>query len=137
MPKQLSTSPNFPLAKPPRVSYNRSSFCFQGAGAEELMEFRVDAKGKYFTTHVSKQSVPVVARVQDSIIQGAVHLAPDNRLKDELNGSESFIAVTDAQVLDANSQRVVYSTPILILNKSRIDWIFPLETTQSPSEPNA
>jgi Family of unknown function (DUF6812) len=101
------------------------------------MEFRVDAKGKYFTTHVSKQSVAVVARVQDSIIQGAVHLAPDNRLKDELNNNESFIAVTDAQVLDANSRRVVYSMPVLILNKSQIDWIFPRETAPSSSEPDA
>jgi Family of unknown function (DUF6812) len=98
------------------------------------MEFRVDAKGKYFTTHVSKQSVAIVARVQDAIIEGVVHLAPDNRLKDELNGGETFIAVTDAQVLDATSRRVLYSPPILILNKSQIAWISPREIDQPQVE---
>jgi hypothetical protein len=101
------------------------------------MDFRVDAKGKYFTTRVSKHSVAVIARVQDSIIQGAAHLAPDNRLKDELNSGEAFIAVTDAQVWDANRSRLLYSAEVIILNKNQIAWIFPGEAERPDAEPAA
>lgn len=101
------------------------------------MDFRVDAKGKYFTTHVSKQSVAVVARVQDSIVHGTVHLSPDNRLKDELNGSETFLAVTNAEVWEVNGTHPLYSTEVLMLNKNQIAWIFPRETVQPEPENKA
>ena len=98
------------------------------------MDFRVDAKGKYYTTHVSKQSVDVTARVKDSIIQGTIHLAPDNRLKDELNGSETFLAVTNAQVWAVDGTQPLYSTPVLMINKDQIAWIFPHEQAETEAE---
>jgi hypothetical protein len=104
---------------------------------EELMDFRVDAKGKYYTTRVSKQSVAVVARVQDSIVQGTVHLAPDNRLKDELNGDETFLAVTQAEVWEIDGEHPLYTTEVLIVNKSQIIWIFPREPVQPESGTDA
>jgi hypothetical protein len=95
-------------------------------GWEVLMDFyRVDEKGKYFTTHVNKHAVSVVARVQDSIVQGTMHLTPENRLKDELNNHETFVAITDAEVWALNGARPLYSTPALIVNKNQIAWIFP------------
>ena len=98
------------------------------------MEFRVDAKGKYYTTHVSKQSVDVTARVQDSIVQGTVHLAPDNRLKDELNGSETFLAITNAQVWQVDGKQALYSTEVLMINKNQIAWIFPRDKVETEPE---
>ena len=98
------------------------------------MNLRVDAKGKYFTPHVSKQSIAVIARVRDSIVHGTLHLAPDNRLKDELNSNESFLAVTDAQVWEVNGARPLYSIEVLMLNKAQIAWIFPRENVQPESE---
>jgi hypothetical protein len=98
------------------------------------MDFRVDAKGKYYTTHVSKQSVEVTARVQDSIIQGTLHLAPDNRLKDELNSGEIFLAITNAQVWQVNGAEPLYSTQVLMINKDQIAWIFPREKTETEPE---
>jgi hypothetical protein len=100
------------------------------------MDFRVDAKGKYYTRHVSKQSVAVTARVGDSMVQGTVHLAPDNRLKDELNGGETFIAFTNAQVWEVNGAQPLYSTEVLMINKGQIAWIFPREKTE-PEPDNA
>ena len=66
------------------------------------MDYRVDEKGKVFTTRVTKASVTVTARVGDSIVQGTIHISPENRLKDELNHVENFIAITDAQVWTLN-----------------------------------
>ncbi len=98
------------------------------------MEFRVDAKGKYFTTHVSKQCVAIVARVRDSIVHGTLHLAPDNRLKDELNGDETFLAITNAEVFALDGERPLYSTEVLVINKDRIAWVFPREDNESRPE---
>ena len=91
------------------------------------MDYRVDEKGKVFTTRVTKASVAVTARVGDSIIQGMVHLSPDNRLKDEMNHGENFIAITDAQVWTVGGTNPIYSAEVLIVNKPHIDWIFPRE----------
>ena len=101
------------------------------------MDFRVDAKGKYYTTHVSKQSVDVTVRVQDSIIQGTLHLAPDNRLKDELNTSETFLAITNAQIWEVNGAQPLYATQVLMINKDQIAWIFPREKTGIEPENDA
>lgn len=48
------------------------------------MDFRVDQKDKYYTTRVSKETVAVTARLQNTIVHGTLYLAPDNRLKDEM-----------------------------------------------------
>ena len=98
------------------------------------MDFRVDAKGKHFTTYVNKQSVDVTVRVRDSTVQGTVHLAPDNRLKDELNNGETFLAVTNAQVWEDSGAQPLYSMQVLMINKDQIAWIFPREKTETEPE---
>ncbi len=50
------------------------------------MESRVDQKGKYYTDHVTKRGLAVLVYAQGTIVSGMVHLMPDVRLKDELNG---------------------------------------------------
>ena len=99
------------------------------------MTYRVDDKGKVFTTRVTKQSIAITARVDDSIIQGIIHISPENRLKDELNLGENFMAVTDAQVWTLNGTTPLYSTPVLLINKTRINWIFPREDKSVSQEP--
>ncbi len=101
------------------------------------MDFRVDQKGKYYTTRVSKETVAVTARLQDTIVQGTLHLAPDNRLKDEMNSAETFVAVTHAQVFALTGERPLYTTEILIVNKNQIVWIFPRETPSPEPAPAA
>ncbi len=91
------------------------------------MDYRVDEKGKVYTQHVSKLPVPVIVRVEDALIHGTVHLTPGNRLKDELNGDEAFIAITQVKVSAGASQRPLFETEVLILNKQRITWIYPSE----------
>lgn len=101
------------------------------------MDFRVDQKGKYYTTRVSKETVAVTARLQDTIVQGTMYLTPDNRLKDEMNSAETFIAVTQAQVFALTGERPLYTTELLIVNKSQIVWIFPRDGSPPEPEPAA
>ena len=98
------------------------------------MEYRVNEKGKVFTTHVTKRRLLITACVRDWIIQGVVHLTGDNRLKDELNDTETFVAVTDAQVSHAQSEQPAYKTAVVIVQKSEIAWIFPHEPALAPPD---
>ncbi len=92
------------------------------------MDYRIDEKGKIYSKHVTKRSVAVVLRVEETIISGTVHLTLDNRLKDELNSGETFIAITSAKLADANSGRTLHESEVVLINKNRITWIYPSET---------
>jgi hypothetical protein len=94
------------------------------------MDSRIDHKGKYFTEHISKLRVSVVARAGDEFVHGVACLTPDNRLKDELNGSELYLAILDAEVRDGTDQRVLYRAPVVLLNKQQVLWVAPLEDAQ-------
>jgi hypothetical protein len=98
------------------------------------MDYRVDEKGKVFTDRVSKLEILVTVRVDDAIIQGTLHVSSDNRLKDELNNNERFIALTQAQVWTLNGTNPIYSTEVLLINKTRINWIFPREESSMNQE---
>ncbi len=98
------------------------------------MDYRIDPKGKVFTTHVTKRSLSVVIGLGNSVIHGNVYLMADNRLKDELNEGEKFIAVTDAKVYHAGSEVPLYESSALIINKQQIDWIFPKESSTQAEE---
>ncbi len=96
------------------------------------MTIRIDAKGKTYTDIVRKDEVPALIQTVSNLIHGHIYMRPGLRLKDELNGlAEQFIAVTDAEVYNANGQVLVHSA-FLTLNKSQIVWIRPDE--EPPSE---
>jgi hypothetical protein len=89
------------------------------------MSVRVDAKGKTYTDIVRKDEVPALIQTVANLIHGKIYLRPNLRLKDELNGaSEQFIAVTDAEVYNANGQVLVRSE-FLTVSKAHIVWVRP------------
>jgi hypothetical protein len=98
------------------------------------VDYRVDDKGKFFTAHVTKLRLPVTACIGNWVVEGTVHLKSDNRLKDELNDGEIFIAVTQARVREIGSDKPVYEPEVLIIHKSQIVWIFPRESAAPPTE---
>jgi hypothetical protein len=84
-------------------------------------------KGKIFTQVVSKQPVTVTIQLDKNIIQGKVHVRPDHRLKDEVDGQgEGFLAVTEAVVMD-NQKTELYRTNFMLVNVDQIVWIIPNE----------
>jgi hypothetical protein len=99
------------------------------------MTVRVDAKGKTYTDIVRKDEIPALIQTTSNLIHGHVYLRPGLRLKDELNGTaEQFIAVTDAEVYNANGQVLVRSE-FLTLNKTHIIWIRPDEEPARSTSP--
>jgi hypothetical protein len=59
-------------------------------------------------------------------IRGRVHIRPDDRLKDEINQNEAFLAVTEAVVQDQKGN-TLYKADFLAVNRSQIIWLVPTE----------
>jgi len=99
------------------------------------MDYRVDEKGKYYTSRLNKKKVQVViaTAAHNHIVRGTMYVMPENRCKDDLNNNEHFIAVTDAEILDPSGKTLLYHNDLLILNKDQIVWLLPQEKEQPAS----
>ena len=88
------------------------------------MSFDYDDKGKIFTDVISK--VPVYATIQTTkhILRGHIHVRRDQRIIDELDVQENFIAITDVSVLGADGQ-TLFQAPFLAVHRSHIIWVLP------------
>ena len=95
------------------------------------MDYRVDEKGKYYTSRLNKKTVQVVIATAAHIVRGTMHIMPDSRFRDDLNNNEHFIAVTDADIFDPSGSTLLYHNDLLILNKDQIVWLLPQEEKKS------
>jgi len=92
-----------------------------------------DDKGKTFTNVISKMPVAVHIQTISQLIKGLVHVRPDERLKDELNHSELFIAVTDAQIFSLEG-KLIHHCDFLAVNRTQIVWLFQDDERQLEQE---
>ena len=88
------------------------------------MSNEYEERGKFFTEVVSKVAVNATIQTTTHTIRGRIHVRHDQRIIDELDLNENFIAITDVSVLSANGQ-VLFQTPFLAVRRSHIVWIFP------------
>jgi hypothetical protein len=93
------------------------------------MTIEYDEKGKIYTNVVTKIPVSSVIQTTSHMLRGQVHVLHDQRLKDELDQDEPFLAVTDANILDADGQ-ILFHAPFLAVRRSHIIWIMPVETAE-------
>jgi hypothetical protein len=100
---------------------------------EASVTIEYDDKGKYFTNIVSKNGIPATIQTQMHLIQGYIHVKADERVIDELNKAEPFLAVTDAHLFDADGNEIMASNFVTI-NRSHIIWLVPDEE-KVPGEP--
>lgn len=102
------------------------------------MSVRYDDKGKYFTDVITKDPVPSIVQTLINRIQGNLHVRISDRVTDELNRDEKFIAVTDAEIYDLHGQKI-YDVEFMLVNSDQVIWIVPDEknisrTPKSESE---
>lgn len=88
------------------------------------MTFEYDEKGKIFTDIVSKVAIPATIQTTTHLIRGQLHVRRDQRIKDELDIAESFLAVTDVSVLAPDGQ-TLFQAPFLAVRRSHIVWVIP------------
>ncbi len=90
------------------------------------MSIQYDEKGKFFTDVVSKVAVRAVVQTTAQLIRGNVHVREGERLKNELDRDELFLAMTDAFILAPDGQ-VQFQAPFLAVRRAQIVWVFPEE----------
>jgi uncharacterized membrane protein affecting hemolysin expression len=98
------------------------------------MGTRYDEKGKIFTDVVAKE--PVRVAIQTTTMQrikGKMFVSPDERVKDELNHAERFLAVTDASVYD-NEGNLIQQSAFMAVNRDQIAWLIPQEGSGNEEE---
>ena len=88
------------------------------------MTIEYDEKGKFYTNVIQKVAVPAIVQTTKNLIRGMVHVRQDERLKDELENSEDFIAMTNVEVLDADG-KTAFSGSFLAIQKDQIVWVMP------------
>ncbi len=88
------------------------------------MSIEYDEKGKIFTEVVTKIPVFVTIQTNTHRMRGRLHVRRDQRVKDELDRNESFLAVTEVTVFDADGS-VLYEAPFLAVQRTSIVWVIP------------
>ena len=88
------------------------------------MTIEFDEKGKFFTDVVPKIPVQAVVQTVTQLVRGKVHVREGERLKDELDRDELFLAMTDASVIGPNGE-VQFQAPFLAVRRSQIIWVMP------------
>ena len=97
------------------------------------MSIEYDEKGKIFTDIVSKIAVHATVQTTTHMMRGRIHVRKDQRIKDELDGNESFLALTDVSVLGSDGQ-TLFQAPFLALRRTHIIWVCPEQKTGDESE---
>lgn len=88
------------------------------------MTIEYDEKGKIFTDIVTKVAIQATIQTTTHLIRGHVHVRRDQRIKDELDQNENFLAVTDVSVLGVDGQ-ALFQAPFLAVRRSHIVWVIP------------
>jgi hypothetical protein len=90
------------------------------------MTVEYDDKGKFYTDIVKKIPAPVVIQTSTHLVRGFVHVLEGERLKNELERDEKFLAVTSASVYGADD-KVLFTVPFIALQRAQIIWIMPVD----------
>ena len=90
------------------------------------MTIEYDEKGKFYTDIVKKLPVPVVIQTATHLVRGLVHVRDGERLKNELERDEMFLAVTNASIYGADDN-ALFTVPFIAVLRAQIIWIMPVD----------
>jgi hypothetical protein len=88
------------------------------------MTIEYDEKGKIFTDIITKRPIYATVQTTSHLMRGHIHVRHDQRIKDELDLQEKFLAVTDVNVL-APDGHILFQAPFLAINRAHIIWVLP------------
>jgi hypothetical protein len=90
------------------------------------MTIEYDEKGKFYTDVVTKLPVAAVIQTGTHLVRGFIHIRQGERLKNELEKDEKFLAVTNAVIHNVDD-KVLFTAPFMAVQRSQIIWIMPVE----------
>lgn len=97
------------------------------------MQAMFDEKGKIFTEVIKKRPVDVHVQTSNYLIRGKFHVRVHERIKDELDKSNTFIALTDARIYDLKGG-LLYDCSFLTVNHQEIIWLLQDEDLKGIGE---
>jgi hypothetical protein len=97
------------------------------------MQTTFDEKGKIFTEVVKKRPVGVHIQTSTHLIRGNFYLGLNERIKDELDKSDTFVALTDVGIYDLKGG-LIYNCSFLTVNRLDIIWLFQDEDLKNDGE---
>jgi len=83
-----------------------------------------DEKGKVFTDIVSKVAVQATIQTTTHRMRGLLHVRRDQRIKDELDHDENFLALTEVSILGPDGQSL-FQAPFVAVQRAQIVWVIP------------
>jgi len=93
------------------------------------MTIEYDENGKIFTDIVSKISIFVTIQTTTHMMRGRMHVRRDQRVKDELDLDENFLALTDVYVQGPDGQ-TLFHAPFMAVKRSHIVWVMPEQKSE-------
>ncbi|RME89050.1 MAG: hypothetical protein D6770_05515 [Anaerolineae bacterium] len=90
------------------------------------MTIEFDEKGKIFTDVITKDIVPAVVQTTTHRIRGLLHVRRDERLKDELDRDEPFLAITEATIYSDDGGEL-FQSDFVAVQRAQIVWVMPEE----------
>ncbi len=90
------------------------------------MEIEYDEKGKFFTDVISKEVVLSDIQTVTHHIRGNIHVRKGDRLSDEINQPNLFLAVTSALIYSSSGE-ILFHCDFLAVNREHIVWLMPVE----------
>ena len=97
------------------------------------MTIDFDDKGKIYTDVVPKVAIPAVVQTTMHLIRGNVHVRRDERLKDELDRDELFLAITNASVIGSDGQ-TLHQARFMAVRRAQIVWVMPAQGAEEVGE---
>lgn len=83
-----------------------------------------DASNPQFLGHVIEtKKLPIILQTAANRIKGKMHLRENERIKDALNTSDTFIAMTEVKVFDVNGLTLIYESGFLAINLKEVIWV--------------
>jgi hypothetical protein len=92
-----------------------------------VLEF--NEKGKFFTEVISKDVILSQIQTMTHRIRGWVHVRKGERLSDEINKADHFLAVTGAEIYSLEGE-ILYTSDFMAINCDHIVWLMPIEERQ-------
>jgi len=95
------------------------------------MSIHYDEKGKFYTDIISKQAIPVLIQTSSNRIRGNIYVRPAERIKDQINQEDMFLAVTEAIIFDQAGEEL-YHCDFLLVNREHLIWLLPEDQLRQP-----
>jgi hypothetical protein len=76
-----------------------------------------------FRPLISTLQFPVIIQTVHNRITGNIHTRESERIKDALNSTETFIALTQVHIFDVDGSVEMKKSDFLAINRSKIIWV--------------